>query len=179
MPNDYPEREIWDEEPIAILRFTVDMDEQFEPRVLGELRETRQGLEAEIREVVSERLGDTYSVSRLLIFKGTIKIYLEIAGAVYFGYVGISRYKNFVESIRLLIRDVQRIIQRFVTRSGPVPAVVTGTWIPGPPFQQHRLYARNARAWGFAAVLGYLILSHAALLAVLIWRVIHLDHLSR
>jgi hypothetical protein len=171
--RDYRQRGGVGDEDIATLHFRIGVDEQFEQNAWGMLSDVHEKLEAEIREAVSETLGPEYTVSWVLYTQGSIDILIGVGAAAYAVYVGASRYKNFIESLTILVRQLRSILKRFFGGTGPAPVVVTGTWIPGPTLQQQGLGSGRAGEFSpFRAVLWYLIISHAALLAVVIWRVL-------
>ena len=162
------------EEDVATLHFVVGLDENFEQMAWGMLSESHDRLERDIREAVAETLGPEYTVSRFLYTRGSIEILIGIGAGLYAVYVGASRYKNLIESLTLLVRQLRGIFQRFFGRNDPGTVTVTATWIPGPTLQQQAFATPRGTAWpGFSAVLWYLVLSHAALLAVVIWQAFH------
>ena len=172
--SNYRQRARLAEEDIATLHFVLILDEEFEQRAWGMLSESHANIERDVREAIAETLGPEYTVSRFLYTRGSVEILIGISAGLYAVYVGASRYKNFVESLTLLVRQLRGLFERLFGNISQGTVTVTGTWIPGPILQQQRFAAPRGTAFSDpAAVLWYLVLSHAALLAVVIWQALH------
>lgn len=171
---EFPFREPpWSEE-VATLHFSIDIGEDIEADVWDRLQEFQTELELEIRDAVSSTLGTPFVISRLYFRRGTIEVTLGIAlAAAYAAYSAISRYKSFVDSLTLLASQVRRILRRFFTRPGAAPPAVSTTVVPSPavltPLSQW-FPIRDFSAC--KPLLWYLMVSHAALVALFVWWVI-------
>ncbi len=125
-------------------------------------------LKTEMLHATHQILGPEFDIRSMSIARGSIEIFVTI-GAVYYA---VSRYKNFVESIELLNKQLAGVVRRFFEErfQRPIVADVFSTWEPGSglvglaasdtPF--------SSAAWAYP-LLWYVILSHAALLALFIW----------
>ena len=88
-------------------------------------------------------------------------------------YYMISNYSSFVESIELLLSHLKSVLRGFFGRRS---LSVHGAWAPGPALV--RAEAPSSYSGPVDAtkiLLWYLILSHAALLALFIWKVLVSD----
>jgi hypothetical protein len=136
--------------------------DDFPMKILGnsELR-----LRDEIADAVKQSLGQEFEVRSMTIGRGSVEI-LVLIGTTY--YV-VSRYKSFVESMELMVRQVKEVVRRYFERTAPMRVLVSGSWTPvggiiqSSPFQPEPVQARNT------FVVWYLILSHAGMLIVLLW----------
>jgi hypothetical protein len=147
------------------------MDSESEERaweLLGR-QSFKASLQSEIVAATHQSLGPEFDVRSMSLTRGSIEILVTI-GAVYYA---LSRYKNFVESIDLLASQLMGVVRRFLERAMPqhVPQLaVSATWEPGPALV--RLEGLEPLlpgvAWAYP-LLWYVILSHAALLALFIW----------
>jgi hypothetical protein len=153
---------------VAFLRFRVSAtdDPESEERLLSFLKEMRRELELEASRTILEVLGNDYELVRLGVRKGSIEI-LVVVGAI---YATISQYKEFVESMNLLVSHLRNLIRRFFRRTQASGISVEATWAPGPPVL---LAGKEIRSWKVdritVLVIWYLILSHAALFVLLAW----------
>jgi hypothetical protein len=129
----------------------------------------KASLQSEMVAATHQSLGPEFDVRSMSLTRGSIE-FLVTVGAVYYA---LSRYKNFVESIELLASQLEGVVRRFLEREMapqvPQPAV-SATWEPGPGLV--RLEGLEPLlpgiAWAYP-LLWYVILSHAALLALFIW----------
>jgi hypothetical protein len=155
---------------VCLVRLTVTSPDDvrlddFAPKILGnsELR-----LRDEIADAVKQSLGQEFEVRSMTIGRGSIEILVLIGTAYYV----VSRYKNFVESMELMVRQVKGVVRRFFESTLPIRAVVDGSWAPiggivqSSPLQPEPGQERNMY------VVWYLILSHAGMLTVLLWLLI-------
>lgn len=161
------------EEDVATLHLSVLMEEQSEKGAWELLLDRHAELETEIREAITAVLGPQFTASQLFYARGSIELWIAIAAGAYAGYVGISRYKNFFDSMTLLVRQVRGIVDRFFQRHQWPATAVVGTWIPGSqviPSYWDRAVAPDPRLSGLMPLLWYVLLSHATLLAFVLWR---------
>jgi len=113
-------------------------------------------------------MGPEFELRRITFGRGTIDILLTIGVTYYVVY----NYKNFSDSIELFVSQVSGVVRQFfrrLMRQGADISVST-TWQSGPAIaqQQKKLGAEVDVGWAFP-LLWYVILSHASLLALLIW----------
>lgn len=84
-------------------------------------------IEKIIKTSVNETFGHDYFVSGLSINRGSVEIVVFIAGVLLSGYVGISRYKNFIESVDLLRRQIRG---KLAELPGIPPDAISASWEP-------------------------------------------------
>jgi hypothetical protein len=104
-------------------------------------------------------------VRNITVRRGSIEFWVTI-GTIY--YV-VSNYKQFVEGIELMVRQLRDIVYRLVSLREPTVRV-TYSWYNGPALEEIR--ARGSEATGLSREdlpMVYLIISHAALLFTLLW----------
>ena len=115
---------------------------------------------------IHEHLGPEFDVRSMSFARGSVEILL-VVGTLYYA---VSRYKNFVESIELLLAQLRRAVSDFFDQRGPGPVSVTGNWTPGPGLVQSAAATSGLGvSTNVSAVVWYLIVSHAAMLAILLW----------
>jgi hypothetical protein len=170
---------------VAILTFVLSFSSEPESRddvaravveqkMLVYLQEVSPRLQRDIEQATQSQLGPEFRVSRMDMHKGSIEI-LVILGTVGTAYILASRYKNFVDSINLLVSQVRGTIERFMRNAGPGPGnfTIQHSWAPGPALANPRRMPVAAEGWDMSKILlGYLILSHAILLGVFIWMLV-------
>jgi hypothetical protein len=154
---------------VLSVRLTVTLDHDFEREAWHILGDVREKLRSEIIAVTQQNLGPEFDVRSMTFARGSIEILVTI-GAVYYA---VSRYKPFVESVELFVSQLTGVVRRFFHGSLPLPSqdvAVSATWSPGPAFagREAVLTPGEGPDWAFP-LLWYLIVSHAALIAVLIW----------
>lgn len=123
-------------------------------------------LKKEMLAPVHEILGLEFDIRNITFRRGSIEIFVTIAAA----YYAVSKYKNFYESINLLSSQIANVAQRYLRVYSREDVGVAATWIPGPALVRLETMAQLSRAgdsWAYP-LLWYVILSHAALLAVCI-----------
>ena len=153
---------------VLFIRLTVDMEHGPETNEFL-WRVVEQG-SSKLRErmgaTIHEHLGSEFDVRSMSFARGSVEILL-IVGTLYYT---VSRYKNFVESIELLLAQLRRTVSDFFDQRGPGPVSVTGNWTPGPGLVQS---AAATSALGvstsLSAVVWYMIVSHAAMLTAILW----------
>ncbi|MCW3996672.1 MAG: hypothetical protein NWE98_11070 [Candidatus Bathyarchaeota archaeon] len=156
---------------VLSMRFLVSIpdEREFNGKLWMFLQETRSELEAETKKAVLQTLGPEFEVRDISFKRGSIEILLVI-GTVYYA---ISRYKNFVESIEMLVSQLRRIFSRFFERWGPMPVHVSGNWTPGPAMVRIETMMSYRPIDVNTILLWYVLLSHAVLLGVFIWLLLH------
>lgn len=156
---------------VLSMRFLVSIpdEREFNGKLWMFLQETRSELEAETKKAVQQTLGPEFEVRDISFKRGSIEVLLVI-GTVYYA---ISRYKNFIESIEMLVSHLRRIFTRFFERWGPMPVYVSGNWTPGPALVRVETMMTYRHFDGNTILLWYVLLSHAALLGVLIWMLLN------
>lgn len=152
---------------VCLVRLTVTSPndgplDEFPLKILGN---SEQRLRAELTEAVKQSLGQEFEIRSMTVGRGSVEILVLIGTAYYV----VSRYKNFVESMELMVRQVKEVVRRFFERAAPVRVVVSGSWAPvggviqSSPLQSDPAEGRNT------FVVWYLILSHAGMLIALLW----------
>lgn len=157
---------------VCTVHIVVNMDFESEQRVWELLGEGlyKANLQSAMLAATHQSLGPEFDVRSMSVTRGSIEILVTI-GAVYYA---LSRYKNFVESIELLASQLAGVVRRFLEeamRHQPVPQLsVSGTWEPGPALVRLEAFepVLPGIAWAYP-LLWYVILRHAALLALFIW----------
>jgi hypothetical protein len=122
-------------------------------------------LREEISKSVKQALGPEFEVRSLAIGRGSIEIMILI-GTVYYA---ISRYKNFVESMELMVQQLKEVVRYFFERTTQARLVVNGSWAPIGSITQSSPLRAEIREGKNTFVVWYLIVSHAGMLAVLLW----------
>jgi hypothetical protein len=129
------------------------------------LSNSEQRLRKEITSVVKESLGPEFEVRALAVGRGSVEIVILI-GTVY--YV-VSRYKNFVDSIELMVRQLQQAVRHFFEISAPTRVSVSGSWTPGAGLWQAGVAPAETPRSSSHLLLVYMVISHAGMLVVLVW----------
>ena len=152
---------------VCFVRLSVDTidGEPFEERPWRLLDNSDSRLRGELTSTVHETLGPEFQVRSVTIGRGSIEIVVLIGTT----YYAISRYKNFVESIELMVRQVKEVVKRFFERAAPMHVTVSASWTPGNGLAGLATLQDDAAAERVNPALWYLILSHAAMLAVVLW----------
>lgn len=156
---------------VMTLRFIISArdDQEFDQRLRGLAYDLRDELEAEVRQATWRLLGSEFEVRSIVFGRSSLEILVAIGTAYYV----VSRYKNFIESVQLLISQLKSLFERFFRPRVPVPIYVNGDWLPGPGLvTAGQIYAPYGSGDPNGILLIYLILSHAALLALFIWMVL-------
>jgi hypothetical protein len=155
---------------IANLEPSGAVDVNPESQVWGFLGDSsfRDILQKQVLFVAQQSLGPEFDLRRMSFSRGSIDIILTI-GAIYYA---VYNHKNFRERIELFVSQVTGVVRRFLEKSvRPDTNInVSATWQPGPALaqQQENVGAEVDVRWAFP-LLWYVILSHASLLALLIW----------
>jgi hypothetical protein len=160
---------------VGFLQFTVKIDgeEKTDDFLYGYAREAHRELESEIRQQVAQTLGSDFEVLEVRLGRGSITILVVIGAAGTF-YMGFSRYESFIKSVNLLVSQLKGTFLRFFERVNPGPPdidlSVTGNWQPSATVlnAREKLGSSSGFDYGFALLI-YVLLSNAALLATLVW----------
>lgn len=119
---------------VVFVRLTVDMAQG--PETNDFLWSVVQHESSELRErmsaAVHEHLGPEFDVRSMSFARGSLEILL-VVGTLYYA---VSRYKNFVESVELLLAQLRRVVSDFFGRRTQGPLTVTSNWTPGPGLVQ-------------------------------------------
>jgi hypothetical protein len=157
---------------VMVCRFCVTgLEFEEEERLLRLLiSREEQELASELREVTQRVLGPEFAVTSLSFRRGSI----EIFAAVGVTYYVVSRYKNFIESLDLAWAQMNRLLQRFFSRSANQQITVTGNWTPGAALilAEARGSEANRGFFGTGILLWYFVVSHAVLTGVVIWQLL-------
>ncbi len=160
---------------IGFVRLTLNTDGE-DDKLLGYARELHRELESEIDLQVQQTLGPEFEVLNVEINRGSITLLIAL-GAVGTFYMGFSRYESFVKSANLLVSQLKGLVQRFFGQAPGggirLPLSVTGSWQPSAVIAEaNRTFDASSGIDSCQVVLAYLLLSHAAMMGVLIWLVI-------
>jgi hypothetical protein len=162
---------------VGVLRLTVTTgSENYDNDLLGYAREIHRQLEADIDNEVRQTLGPEFEVLNVQLDRGSITV-LVVLGVVGTLYMGISRYESFIKSVNLLVSHLKGLLQQFfreVPGGATRPLVsVTGSWQPAQVvITAHQALSASTGIDSSQIMLVYLLLSHAALIGVLVWLVI-------
>jgi hypothetical protein len=150
------------------LSVTSQDDSRLDDLPLKILSNSQRQLQEEVSAAVRKSLGPEFEVRSLTIGRGSIEI-LVLVGTVY--HV-ISSYKDFIESMELMLRQVKEAVRNYFESTVPIRATVNGSWTPvgeiipsSPPIGEAGVGVNRIVIW-------YLIISHASMLAVLLWLLI-------
>ena len=115
---------------VLVVRLTVTTTEVPEGDDIMWSIASREGyrLRDEMARTVHEHMGPEFDVRSMSYARGSLEVLLVI-GTLYYA---VSRYKNFVESIELLIAQLRRTLASFFDPRVPGPVSVQGSWSPGP-----------------------------------------------
>lgn len=132
-----------------------------------------QRLRKELTSTVEETLGSEFEVRSLTFGRGS----LVILAAIGVAYHAIASYKDFVDSIVLMVSQLKAVIRRFFEHESPRSVAVSATWTPGFGLMAVRASSGHASVpQAPSLVMWYLVLSHAAILTVLLWMLLSSLH---
>src|SRR5437867_4511598 len=155
---------------VCTVHVAVNMDFDLENtawQVLGGESSKQGELHYQMLAAIRQALGPEFDLRNMSVARGSIEILVTV-GAVYYA---VSRYKSLVESIELLASQLAGLVRRFLESMMPVKQLgVSASWEPGPGLIRFEVAdsVPMASSWAFP-LLWYLIVSHAALLALFIW----------
>ena len=153
---------------VVYYRFIMRMENlDAEEGAWRSLVKDRQSMEEEMSRVTKEMLGLEFDIRNITPLRGSIEI-LVVVGTTYYA---VSRYKNLIESLELLKDQLERLIRRFFSNRTPEPLSVTSSMTLGPSVAS-RMMSDGSTFDANKLLLGYLILSHAAMLVLFIWIII-------
>jgi hypothetical protein len=161
---------------LGYLQFTANMEDDDEGFLYRVAQDRHERLELEIRRQVETTLGPDFQVSRINIEKGSVEILVGLGMAITI-FMTFSRYESFIKSVNLLVSQIKDLLRRLFESASPgAPGIdvnVTGSWQPSQTVlaAQERLSISSGLDYG-SFLLIYLTISHAALLALLVWLVI-------
>jgi hypothetical protein len=159
------------------LRLTVTTgSENYDNDLFGYAREMHRQLEVDIDDAVQQTLGPEFEVRDVEVEKGSITVFV-VLGTVGTLFLGFSRYESFIKSVNLLLSQLKGLLQRFFGQApggGTRPPVsVTGSWQPEPVVTSaYQAFSASTGIDSSQIMLAYLLLSHAALMGVLVWLII-------
>ena len=148
----------------AHYRFVITIrGKEDEDNAWQRLLEVRRGMEEEMTNITKQTLGSEFAIRSVTPIRGSIEILVVVGTTL----VAVSKYKNFIDSLELLRRQLEGVIRRYMSPNAEVSSSTTlGLGVPVGNVTENGSF--NANIW----ILGYLILSHAALLVVFIWLVV-------
>lgn len=162
---------------VGFMQFTVSTEGDDGGFLYSFASERHEKLEEEVRSQAQKTLGSNFEVLNVRLDRGSVEIMIML-GAVGTFFMGFSRYESFIKSVNLLTSQLKRVFQRFFESASPGPPdisiAVTGSWQPSSTVLAANETLNSTSGWNYGHVLlAYLILSHAALLFVFLWLVIH------
>lgn len=109
---------------VAILKFYISIkdskiNDNEETNLYNITQEYQEKLKVEIEENIKGILGSQFDLVKFEIRKGSVEVILIIGTT----YVVISRYKNFVESLKILKNQLENIFRRFYNRGQNFPNI--------------------------------------------------------
>lgn len=152
---------------VLVVRLTVQAEGTESDEILWAIASKEAyRLREEMAAAVHQHMGTEFDIRSMSFARGSLEL-LVVIGTLYYA---VSRYKNFVESIELLVAQLKRVVSAFFDRRMQSAVSVQGNWTPGPGLVQAapRL-SGGMPGESSGLVLWYLVLSHAAMLAVLLW----------
>jgi hypothetical protein len=154
---------------VGVVRIEVRgfLDRELDAKIANTIEEGREQLEAEVSDAVRRDLGREFKVEEIVVQRGSVEILVFIATA----YYAASHYKDFIESVHLLVLHLRLLITRLLPRRSSQDVWVDASWVPSPLLAELERSQLVAPArWDInGALLLYLVLSNAALLAFLLW----------
>ena len=153
------------------LYFIVQTETVDDERIYNLLHEAESELAAEISSRVSAILGSLFRVERVEVRRGSVELWVVVAG----GFTLISQYKDFVRSLELLHSQIANLIRDFLAHHN-IYVTIAGGWTPVSGIRGRRFgfglsSFRITPEFILLLLVLYLIVSHAVLLSVFIWRI--------
>ncbi|MCH7585775.1 MAG: hypothetical protein IH941_11570 [Acidobacteria bacterium] len=151
-------------EPIESLTIRAHIESRgdvSDESLLEILESEREVLVRELQHLVAEALPTPVISMDVQVRRGSVEVLISL-GVL---YVGVSRYKAFAESVVLLSRQIGGLLARFLRRRFSSNQVwINVSWQP----TSSPVVAEEATPAWPGGLVGYLMLSHAALLATVI-----------
>lgn len=128
-------------------------------------------LREEFVGIIRHTLGPEFHMRAMTVGRGSIEL-LVLVGTAYYA---VSRYKNFVESIELMVDQMRNLADRLLARQSR--ATASASWTPLPPLLGASRFPSLPSASEVAPLAlsrldlltWYLVLTNAAMLSVLVW----------
>ncbi len=145
-------------------------------QLFGTALELQGRLRNEIESQIRAHLGQEFELESLNIEKGSVTLLIAISAAGAF-FMGFSRYESFIKSMNLLVQQLKDIMRRIFGRNRfsdePNPVEVSGSWEPNESMAAaNKVFTETSDADPNRLLQIYLIMSHAALLGVMLWLII-------
>jgi len=161
---------------VCTVRLTLSMpfEREFDERLFGEIQEASKEFDRAFRDKVKTHLGHQFEVVRIGVSRGSITV-LVVIGVLGTVYMTISRYKSFREGLLQLVADLRTVAERILGQFQPAGLHVSTSWSPEPallPLEEAYIFPISTDTTN-QILLWYLVLSHAALLLVFLWLVLH------
>jgi len=159
----------------AYFHYSIKLFGDDEHAAMSRIIEEQSGknrMQFEMEDAARALFGKDFYIRTVTVGRGSIELLVILATAGTF-YMGFSRYKNFIESAQLLKSQLQGIVRKFIPEAGEVNA----NFVPGPALAPVEASFASSefdsqRHSGLTMLLlWYVILSHAALLAIALWTI--------
>ena len=145
---------------------TARPDRELDDRLYEFMLQLRPEYEDEVRRVVGEHLGKEFEVRSVDFIPGSAEVLMVIRTA----YYAVANYDSFIKSVELLASHLRGLLARILRGFGPRPVTVSGNWVSGPALVRAEQAVHRWETFDPSSLLLlYLILSHAGLIAVLVW----------
>jgi hypothetical protein len=151
---------------IHLLASWPEQDRRYDGRVAESFAEIREELDIFIHDIVRDQLGEEFRVE-VEITKGSIEVVFVISTAINL----MILYKDIIESINLIIKQVKHFLRALLERRIGPYVVVSGGLLPNSPISNAQI-RRNKEISSSDILLYYLIGSHATLLLLFFWIII-------
>jgi len=160
---------------VCFVSFRVQTDELYEmeskdfryPWRIFE--ESNIDLRKRLESIVKETLGEQFQLKSLTVGRGSIEVIANVATT----YYAVSKYKNFVESIDLMVQQCKSLISKYFGDRIKCKTVVTANWVAAPSLS--KLQASNqpivekTKNNEMSIVTKYLVFSHFILTAAILF----------
>ena len=157
---DSTQKQIFVSGDIAYIRIVISV--QNEDRAWSELVESMPKIRREVEELTTQEFGPQVTVRSMIPIRGSIEV-MVVIGAIYYA---VASYEDFLTSIERLGSQLRRF---FASRMEHFYPTVTSTVTLGPGTATVPTTSGPAEDLTKMILLGYIILSHAALLVLFIW----------
>src|ERR1051325_7295678 len=129
-------------------------------------------LREEFSLIIRRTLGPEFEMRAMTLGRGSVEL-LVVVGTAYYA---VSRYKNFIESLDLMVDQMRSLVGDLFARQPGTGA--TATWTPLPPLLAAEPGRGGPTSSAAPSTLNrldlltlYLLFTHGAMLVVLIWLV--------